>query len=219
MMNEDPMAKIMVSALFILVIAFGLSACGSAQSAEPAIDPNQLYTMAAQTVVAQLTESALKNPPTNTPVPPTPEPTSTPLPPPTVEVQPTIPPIEGPTEAAAPNATRPKAFSGEHASYGYQHPADGSTLSPGQKFMLVFGAVNDGTSTWGTNYRWVFLGGTQLSGIDTVANKKPVPPGQKAEMDLAATAPSDKGKYISRWKFINPNGVLLLEVYFQFKVE
>ena len=54
----------------ILTISLLLTACGTKSSATPTIDPNVIFTAAAQTVEAQLTQAASSNPaPTETPAP------------------------------------------------------------------------------------------------------------------------------------------------------
>ncbi|MDZ4158238.1 MAG: hypothetical protein U1B80_00470, partial [Anaerolineaceae bacterium] len=90
-----------ISWVLCLVCLVSLTACGSPAPIEPTLDPNAIYTQAAQTVAAQLTQTALVAPTA----------TSTPEPTPTVpEPTPTFPPIptlELPSSALTPVATVP----------------------------------------------------------------------------------------------------------------
>lgn len=54
----------------IITISLLLTACGTKSTATPTVDPNVIFTAAAQTVEAQLTQAASSNPaPTETPAP------------------------------------------------------------------------------------------------------------------------------------------------------
>lgn len=233
----------------------GLIVILGACSTEPTQDPALIYTQAAQTVAAQLTEVALAQPmETSTPIPsptqpPTILPTSTPmmvgvptLPPlgtmPSMSTPPqpanTQPPVFGVTPTAGailpsalptmlptpsqPSATPKRSYSGDHATFQYQVPADGQTFAPGAEFLLSWGFLNDGTTTWNSDYRLVYFGGTVITNVSSVAGPSSTPPGQKAEYNVWAKLPSEAGSYITRWKLVNPAGAYLTEVYFAFKI-
>jgi hypothetical protein len=124
-------------------------------------------------------------------------------------IQPTLP---------QPTATPKKSYSGDHATFQYQVPADGQTFAPGAEFLLSWGFLNDGTTTWNPDYRLVFFGGTVITNVSSVAGPASTPPGQKAEYNVWAKLPSEAGSYITRWKLVNPAGAYLTEVYFAFKI-
>lgn len=137
---------------------------------------------------------------------------------PTVGVLPSSPlPTFQPT-LPQPTATQKKSYSGDHATFQYQVPADGQTFAPGAEFLLSWGFLNDGTTTWNSDYRLVFFGGTVITNVSSVAGPASTPPGQKAEYNVWAKLPSEAGSYITRWKLVNPAGAYLTEVYFAFKI-
>jgi len=215
------LVRIMVRLVFVVGL-IGLAACSPAQPAQPTADPAMIYTQAAQTVQAQLaqTQAAM---PTATP---TLVPSETPIP------SPTLPPTEvpSPTEMATlpplptqpvlqPSVTQPVQQVGDHATFLYNVPGDGSTFDRGQKFLLAIGFQNSGTTTWTKQYRLVFMGGAQMSGVTVIYLEKEVKPGQKYEFDIAQAAPDKVGSYISRWKFVNASGVYIAEMYIKFSVK
>lgn len=117
-----------------------------------------------------------------------------------------------------PSATPKKSYSGDHATFQYQVPSDGQTFAPGAEFLLSWGFLNDGTTTWNPDYRLVYFGGTVITNVSSVAGPASTPPGQKAEYNVWAKLPSEAGSYITRWKLVNPAGAYLTEVYFAFKI-
>jgi hypothetical protein len=207
-----------------------LPACGAAAPQVPTQDPVAIYTMAAATVQAQLTSVAASQPTT----PPTEAPTNTPEASPTVEA--TVAPVQQPTLAGLPAqptiAGMPTALAqlpsmptvtpgfgiGDKALFQYQVPVDGFIIAPNEQFHIAWGVMNIGGNVWTTDYKWVFLGGRQLSGVTTVPLEKAVKPGEKTELFIAATAPGEAGKYTTYWKLVNQIGVLVAEVYLSFTV-
>lgn len=206
--------------LFLPAIVI-LAACSPAAPKE---DPNLVYTQAAETVSAQmaLTLSAVP------PVSPTPEASATPDAPTatsTSAVVPTFTPLAQ-QGTFTPFPTSTQIFGGgDKAAYAYQSPADGRVFSPGEVFQMAFGLQNVGSTTWTQDYKLVFSGGTQISATTSVShdpdggNKLTVPPGEKCEFMVLATAPTEPGSYKTTWFFYNPSGAFLFEVYLSFKVE
>jgi hypothetical protein len=207
-----------------------LPACSAAPTpSQPTTDPNAIYTQAVQTVQAGLTQTAAAQPTaTQTPAPTeTPEPTATPEPPtltPTVSTTgvPTLPQPGAPTQPS----TRPLATtaalgqSGDHASFGSQSPADGASY-PGLSNQQVFWSLlNNGTTTWTTNYKLVWFGGRQLSGTVVIPVEKETKPGQKMDFYTLMVTPPDKGTYTSFWHMVNASGQVIpgSEVYLKFVV-
>lgn len=204
-------------ALMIITIA----GCNSA-STTPTIDANTIYTQAAQTVQVGLTMTQDAMPTATI----TPQPTAT-LPP-TVAITDTpavtdtpagLPTLETTSQPTLSMPTSTVQVAGDHATFLYNVPGDNTVFSPGKEFTLAVGWQNTGTTTWNNGYHLVFLGGKQLSGITSIPVSKDVKPGQKYEFDIAQTAPKEKGKYITRWKFTNAQGVYLGEFYLKFSVQ
>ena len=221
-------------AMATIILSMLISACGAAAPATPTTDPGAVYTMAAATVQAQLTENALANPtavpPTNTPEPsPTTPPQPTAAPTQAVAQQPTLP-FGGaglPTAASMPTAaplananglnpnlapTQSQAQSagfqvGDFAQFQYSIPADGTVYAPGERFQLETGFKNVGSVTWTTDYALVWIGGDQFSGVTRAPLKAPVKPGDKAIFNVDQSAPGTPGKkYTSYWALVTQTG-------------
>jgi len=103
--------------------------------------------------------------------------------------------------------------------YQYQSHQDGSIFSPGEEFVLAWGYKNIGTTTWTKEYKWVWFDGVQLSSVLSGNLEAPAAPGEKSEFNLWARAPSEPGKYITRWNLLNTQGVYIDQFYFSFTVE
>ncbi|GAP21859.1 NBR1-Ig-like domain-containing protein [Leptolinea tardivitalis] len=213
-----------------------LSACGAAAPATPTSDPGAVYTMAAATVQAQLTQAAAANPtavpPTNTPEPsPTTPPVPTEAPTQEVAQQPTAP-FGGNALATAlptvannlnPNLAPTRAGSavegfqaGDVAQFQYSIPADGTVFAPGEFFQIEVGLKNVGSVTWTTDYTLKFAYGDQMSGVTSVPLKKAVKPGEKAIFNIDQHAPGTPGKkYTTHWVLTTQSGLAVAngEVY------
>lgn len=87
--------------ILMLLLVSGCTLTGVTTSTQVPVDA--IYTAAAQTLQAQLTQSAAEQPPTSTPLPPQP-PTDTPPPPPPVEALPTDTPAPLFTDTPFPTA-------------------------------------------------------------------------------------------------------------------
>ncbi|MGE5224704.1 MAG: NBR1-Ig-like domain-containing protein [Omnitrophica WOR_2 bacterium] len=190
--------------IFFFTALFFLSACAVPTS--PAQEsPDLLYTAAAQTVVAQVTQAAVdsqKDPtatlpaptatqaPTNTQVPPTPLP-PTPVPPTATPLPPTPTPIPCNLAEFIKDVNYP----------------DGSDVEPGQSFDKTWRIKNVGSCTWDSQYKVVFAGGDDLGAERTTAWEwGKVKPGQTVDITLAFTAPEDEDTYKSEWKLKAPDG-------------
>ncbi len=225
--------------IIVLMGLFLLSACGAAKTPEAVQDPNAIYTQAAQTVQAQLSATAAMLPtstytlePTATELPTeTPEPsTATPAPQTTLptlsapgsESTPAAPGIVATATTAAPlfaTSTTVAQQAGDHGTWVGNVPADGSTFSKGESFTFVFRIMNTGTTTWTTDYKVVFLGGTGLSSETVVPLNAVTKPGEVGEFYTKVFAPLEAGKYKSNWKLVNPQGAFIYEVYFAFNIK
>jgi hypothetical protein len=60
---------------------------------------------------------------------------------------------------------------------------DGTLLPPQKPFRKVWRIQNTGTSTWGTGYELVFVGGTRLS-VDTIVISSSVAPGETVDLSV-----------------------------------
>jgi hypothetical protein len=214
-----------ISILALTAILF-ITGCSAAAPATPTVDPNAIYTQAAQTVVVQLTQVAALTPSAT----PTKQPTATNPPKPTATPAPTNTPVPALPNAANPSPTTkpqgpglateaPSGVAGDHCAYMSQGMADGSVVGKGEKFQMFWSLKNTGTSTWDTGYSFVFKGGAQMWGQTVVKLDHKVKPGEKAEFYVRQEAPVYPGKYNTYWKMVNPSGIFMCEVYFNFIVQ
>jgi hypothetical protein len=200
--------------LLIVLGAVLLSACGP-QNAEPTVNPDSIYTAAAMTVAAQLTEAAALNPTSTVTVIP---PTQTP-PVPTLQVS-TVEGTQG--TAGQPLATStllvlatlaasppPPAAQAKYEISG-QSPADSAVFAPGTRFDMNWTIKNTGTETWTEQYSIEFFIGDRIGGgrytITKYNFKKAVAPGESITLIVDMQAPAVAGEYFSWWKLKNEIG-------------
>jgi hypothetical protein len=221
-----------------LAITILLSACGGAPAA-PTVDANAVYTQAASTVQAQLTQTALAMPtatatatvqpteqPTDAPAADTPagsdiqaptmQITAVTLTPEGAQVVPSLTPVLG----SAPTAGAGGQKVGDHATFAFNNPADGASFAKGQKFTMELGLINSGSVTWSEQYKMVFVGGQYLCYQTSVLIDAKKAPGEKGIFDFACYAPDKVGKYKSTWKLKNSAGQFVPggEIYFSYTV-
>ncbi len=188
----------------LLVTTLLLTACGAnATPPPPTLDTNMLFTQAAQTVVAGLTQNAPTLTPTtastNTPVP-----SMTPL----GGVLPTLPPL-----ATLPSLVKTQsginANSADKATYMTQSPSDYATVKTNQVFNIIWRMKNTGTTTWNQNYTYRFY--SAVNKIHASANgynlEKTVAPNGEVDLKVVATAAGTPGTYDTLWVLTNPEGV------------
>ena len=82
---------------------------------------------------------------------------------------------------------------------------DDTTIEPGTEFIKTWRMENNGSTTWGEGYHFVFVNGNPMSGPHEV----PLPaagPGQQVEISINQVAPLDAGKHFGDWRVRNPQG-------------
>ena len=84
--------------------------------------------------------------------------------------------------------------------------ADGSYIAPGNTFIKTWRIRNNGTTTWTTNYKLVFVSGTQMTNVSSVNLPYNVAPGQTVDISVQMTAPTEAGSYKSEWMLVNETG-------------
>jgi hypothetical protein len=211
-------------AIVCTILGTLLAACGAAAPATPTTDPGAVYTMAAATVQAQLTQAAAANP---TAIPPTATAEIKPTEAPTVQltqqvaVQPALPFAGGtaqvatvlPTTASginpfmAPTSAQPAGFKvGDIAEWQYNIPGDNATYPPAVPFQMEIGLKNVGSVTWTEQYSLKFIDGKQMSGITVIPLTAPIKPGEKAIFITDLRTPGEPGIYKSLWALTTQNG-------------
>jgi hypothetical protein len=193
----------------ILLLSLALSACGGNASETPTPTRENVYTIVAETLSAQLT--AL--PPVATPVP-----TDTPVP----EEIPTLPPLDTATSQSVTLPTLPPtaiiALCDNSAFVADVTVPDGTTLTPGKTFTKTWKLSNTGTCTWTTSYALVYLRGSVMSGASKNLSAS-VNPGRQVNISVDMEAPKTAGTYTGYWQLQNASGSKFgQQVYVQIKV-
>ena len=208
----------MTSTVLLLV----LSACGTKSSTPDTASVDAIYTQAASTVEAKLTQTAsmfTKTPEvtptsgeistlaaTQTPlITNTPEITAT-----TLLLNTQVPPTQASCDnmAYVDDVTIP----------------DNSPVAPGSKFVKTWKVRNNGQCTWTTNYRLIY--GWAANWPEIVASPpgyvlltKSVEPGAEYDVSVTLTAPVKSGVYLAAFRLQNDKGYNFGTIlYVQFQV-
>jgi hypothetical protein len=191
---------------FLIAIASLLNACGPTTPIEPTFSVSAIHTFAAETVIAEFTQTARALPPTSTAtatkaVTATPEGTAQP----TVTVAPTNNPFETtPTEVLCDDASIDLAIVDVTVP-------DGTQMSPGQDFVKTWKIRNAGSCTWGTGYTPIFAYGEKMGGIpEPLAGA--VAPGEEVEVSVRFKAPNNTGEFSGYWRMANVSNIPFGEI-------
>jgi hypothetical protein len=84
---------------------------------------------------------------------------------------------------------------------------DNTQMNPGQSFTKVWRLRNSGTTTWGSGYILVFVGGSQMSAPSSVSVPNTAP-GGTVDISVPMIAPTTSGTYQGNWRLRNPAGQL-----------
>jgi hypothetical protein len=187
--------------IFIGLICLVFSSCSLPDNSRLGNNPSVVFTAAAHTVEAQLTDGAFLNqtslpatsiPPTNLPTAETafPEGTDTPSQLPIV--------TPGPTQPC--DAAR---FVSDISI------PDGTKLITQESFIKTWQFTNMGSCTWNSSYTLVFDAGDLMGGPASLPIPDDVAPGQQVNISVPLQAPSTPGSYRGYWRLRNPSGVML----------
>lgn len=207
------------SALFIVVMLLLLSACNmpiAPASTQEA--PDLIYTAAAQTVIAQITQAAPGvTQPSGTPqapsatstqgqAPASPQPTNTPLPPTNTPVPPTNTPLP-PTHTPVPATATPVPCNQMTFVKDVNYP-DGTLVDPGTTFDKTWRLKNTGSCTWNSDYVLIFDHGDAMGADASVLlTDGKVHPGDTIDATVPdLVAPSAAGTYQGFWKIRDGSG-------------
>lgn len=194
-----------------LICIFVLASCSAAS---PTVDPNTVYTAAAQTVAVQLTTQAALNPSATVALTNTLQPSLSPSPSNTMPIAPLV----TNTPLATPSITMAAvADKGEWVS---QVPVDETTYNANQSFTVTWTIKNTGPTIWNTNYQVRFFSGERMG--PGLANSYNFPgqtiPNDSAQISVQMIAPAQAGKYTSNWVLTNKDGGNFYAVYVTIKV-
>lgn len=202
--------------LLILVAANLLAACAPVQ-ATPTVTPvnvEAIYTSAAQTVVAQISQTAAA------------QPSATPTPTVTLTMTTTITPTASktkqtyyaplatagsPTTTGTPGPTATATFGAvgcnDSAFLADSTIPNGTVLPAGKHFTKTWLMQNTGTCDWTYNYKFWFIGG-DVMGSDTFKIRRTVGASTSYQMSVDFIAPNDPGTYTGYWRMADDKGIL-----------
>ncbi|MGE5123423.1 MAG: NBR1-Ig-like domain-containing protein [Acidobacteriaceae bacterium] len=201
-------------AITILLITILLVSC-STETVSPTPNPNLIYTAAAETAIARVTEIFKSTPSATATKPVSATPTTNPELAYTAAVQTVSATL---TQAAALTPTTPVSATSAPAptSSGADRAVyvadvtipDGTVIAPGDAFVKTWKIQNAGTSTWSTSYTLVFISGEKMGDVASVPLTQPVAPGQQIDISVNLVAPTITGTYQGNWKMKNASGQL-----------
>ena len=189
---------------FMVLTGLVVSGC-QISNRSPETKINAVFTAAAQTVEAKLTQIPLSNQavtPTISILPTDPPPTAADTP---VELAPTT----TLTPAVTDTATEPPKICDAAQFIGDGSIPDGTKLNPGEPFTKTWRLKNIGTCAWDSSYSLVFDVGDQMGGPMSIPLPIDVTPGQEADLSVSLQAPAETGSYRSYWRLRNPEGLML----------
>jgi hypothetical protein len=178
--------------ILVAIGAFLLSACslgGGNETPTPTMmSVDEIFTAAAQTVIAQITQQAPITQPTSIF-------TDTPL-----VITPSITPL--------PSRTLPPPTATNCANSRYVADVtipDGTQLPVGQEFTKTWSVQNTGTCTWTTSFRLAFSYGEAMGG-QSVAFANLVSPGETVNISVNLKVPNKSGKLTGVWMLVDNRG-------------
>jgi hypothetical protein len=186
-----------------------LSACGGKTSTPDPASVDAIYTQAAATVGARLTQTASMF--TNTP-----------------QASPTSNELSTPSATQTPLITNTPEFTSTSLLINTQVPPtqdtcdnmiyvddvtipDNSTVAPGSKFIKTWKIRNNGQCTWTTSYRLIFGWAANWPEIvqappANVPLTRAVEPGAEYDISVTLTAPLKSGVYMAAFRLQNDRG-------------
>jgi hypothetical protein len=189
----------------LITLASLLYACGPTVPIEPTIDVNAIHTFAAETVIAEFTQTAAA-------IPPTAAATATQAASltPEASVQPTdtAAPTNNPFEATPTDITCDDAIWVSDVTV-----PDGTQMTPGQDFVKTWKIKNTGSCTWGTGYTLIHGYDEKLDGIAEPLTTA-VAPGEEVEVSVRFKASTNAGEHRSYWRMQNASGSAFGEFFY-----
>ncbi len=189
----------------LMVLGVLLYACGPTVPIEPTIDVNAIHTFAAETVIAEFTQTAQAIPPT---VAATATDVASLTPEATVQPTDTAVPTNNPFEATPTDITCDDAIWVSDVTV-----PDGTQMTSGQDFVKTWKIKNTGSCTWGTGYTLIHGYDEKLDGIAEPLTTA-VAPGEEAEVSVRFKAPSNAGEHRSYWRMQNASGSTFGEFFY-----
>lgn len=174
----------------LIALALVLSACSLVKNNPPVVNGVD-ETAIAKTVMVLQTQLAVQ-PTTEIQTTSTTAPTPTDIPAPTVIPTAVLVATEGPRYKAGPVTD---------VTY-----IDNTVVQPGATFIKTWRVENSGTTTWGSNFKIVFVSGNAMGGPASQTLGKTVPPGGSIDISLSLTAPNTLDTHRGNWMLETDNG-------------
>jgi hypothetical protein len=195
----NPRKLLILIPFSLLVLA--MLACNLLASGPTPADTGTLYTQAAQTVIAQLTQVSTIAP-SDTAVAPTQ----------TSETPPTATATEQPTNTSQPTNTptvtaSPTPIPCNWATFVEDvNVKDGTVFVPDASFTKTWRLKNIGTCDWTTAYELLFVDGDRMDAPKAVDFPVRVQPGETVDLSVDLTAPEDEGRHRGYWMLRSDTG-------------
>lgn len=192
----------------ILTIPIVLMGCSSQAPASPTTNPDLIYTAAAQTADARLTE-IFQSTPSATPVTPSPtfDATQTAAAQTASFVLTQAASITVTPQGTASATPLPPGPSADRSVFVADVTIpDGTVIAPGAAFVKTWKLQNAGTTTWTTSYTLAYVSGEQMGTLTSVPLAQSVAPGAQIDISVDLVAPANTGTYQGYWKLKNASG-------------
>jgi len=95
---------------------------------------------------------------------------------------------------------------------------DGTEFDKGETFVKTWRIKNEGTCTWNTSYKLVFVSGDKMGGPTSKNLTQEIRPGETADISVNLTAPSTNGEYKGYWKLESDEGEQFGNYWVQIRV-
>jgi hypothetical protein len=194
--------------ILVFLLVLPVLACNMPRGTPTPSEADMIYTAAAETVAAQLTQvsqppatAAMGTPGIQTSVATFPPP---PTSPPSASA--TLP-LPSATPTRVPASPTPIPCDRIKFVKDVTYP-DNTEVLPGTKFDKVWRLQNDGSCTWTTGYALVFVSGDAMGAPAATALPRNVAPGENVDVSVTLTAPTTSGTYRSNFKLRNASNVV-----------
>lgn len=194
--------------ILVFLLLLPALACNMPRGTPTPSEADLIYTAAAETVAAQLTQ--VSQPPAtavgSTPGFQTSVPT---FPPPATPLPSATSPLPQPSATATRVPVSPTPIPCDRIKFvkDVTYP-DNTEVLPGTKFDKIWRLQNDGACTWTTAYALVFVGGDAMNAPAATSLSRNVAPGETIDIGVTLTAPIDGGTYRSNFKLRNSSNVV-----------
>jgi hypothetical protein len=208
--NRNTRLLLGIGIAFILIVGLIAIACLFVSYiypnffAEPTRSEDIVYTQAAETISAMLTQTAVAGTGLFTNEPPSATPTSTsPSTQPPTATSTSIPP----TATPVPPTPTPTPLPCNWVKFVKDVTIpDGSVFPPNAVFTKTWRLKNIGLCTWTRDYMLVFDSGERMEGAKAVQIGKNADPGESVDLSVDLIAPQKDGTYRGYWKLSTPDG-------------